>query len=160
VAPEQLMLIGMYILFVVISVIVMVVSIRSRHTAYQSRDRPQCEGTIVTSELVEWDTEHGSPAKVNIEYEYTVAGRRFESTRISLGGGENVYTNFHFPYAPLLKRYPVQTKVVVYYNPNHPQQSVFERQMPVSVPVGVILAAAIIAWSVPMLPGAMGLAGA
>jgi hypothetical protein len=60
-----------------------------------------------------------------IEYEYTVANRKYRGSRVSIG--ENMG---NFEVAETIARYPVGKAVTVYYNPNRREQAVLERDLP------------------------------
>ena len=60
-----------------------------------------------------------------IEYEYTVANRKYRGSRVGIG--ENMG---NFEVAETIARYPVGKQVTVYYNPNKREQAVLERDLP------------------------------
>ena len=63
-----------------------------------------------------------------VEYEYHVDGKRFRSKRITIGEkttGEEL--------EQILARYPLGTKVTVYYDPAKPNNAVLERELPAGV---------------------------
>ncbi len=67
-----------------------------------------------------------------VTYEYIVKGRRYTGDRISLA--ESIPES---DIEPTLERYPVGAEVTVYYNPNNPNQSVLERDLPVDFGKGL-----------------------
>jgi hypothetical protein len=77
------------------------------------------EGVVIKSET-KWSS--GGPISVltyDIEYEYTIGGMRYKSTRVTHGrSDENPYK--------ILNRYPVSKIVTVYYDSSRPDFSVLE----------------------------------
>lgn len=69
------------------------------------------------------DTELRTFAK--IEYEYTIAGRAYRGSRVSIGEDLG-----NFEVAETIARYPVGRPVTVFYNPNKRDQAVLERDVP------------------------------
>jgi Protein of unknown function (DUF3592) len=78
------------------------------------------------------DTELRSFA--GIEYEYTVAGRTYRGTRVSIGEDMG-----NFEVAETIARYPVGKAVTVYYNPNKREQAMLERDLPPGIFKAVII---------------------
>jgi hypothetical protein len=74
-----------------------------------------------------------------VEFEFSVAGRKFRGNRISIGddsGGENL--------AATLERYPVGAIVGVHYDPANPLNSVLERDAPDGVGKGLLVLMALV----------------
>ena len=78
------------------------------------------------------DTELRSFA--GIEYEYTVAGRTYRGTRVSIGEDMG-----NFEVAETIARYPVGKAVTVYYNPNKRDHAMLERDLPPGMFKAVII---------------------
>lgn len=69
------------------------------------------------------DTEPRTFAK--IVYEFTVAGRKYRGSRVSIGEDPG-----NFEVAETIAKYPRGKDVIVYYNPRKPSQAVLERDPP------------------------------
>jgi len=61
----------------------------------------------------------------NVTYEYELFGKTLRNNRVSIGEDAG-----NFDVEETLARYPVGTKVTVYYNPKNPKQAVLEREAP------------------------------
>ena len=114
----------------------------------QARRWSSTPGRIVVSGSEARDVERNDPNSTDtevrtfalIEYEYTVAGRKYRGTRVSIG--ENMG---NFEVAETIARYPVGKEVTVYYNPNKREQAVLERDIPGWIwKAGVIIALVIV----------------
>lgn len=78
------------------------------------------------------DTETRNFAK--IVYEYTIASRRYQSSRVSIGEDTG-----DIEVAETIAKYPKGKEVTVYYNPSKRSESVLERDMPPFVVKGIAL---------------------
>jgi Protein of unknown function (DUF3592) len=78
------------------------------------------------------DTERRTFAR--IEYDYTVAGRKYRGTRVGIGEDMG-----NFEVAETIARYPVGKPVTVYYNPGKRDQAVLERDAPAGLWKGVAI---------------------
>jgi hypothetical protein len=61
----------------------------------------------------------------NVVYEYELFGKKLRSNRVSIGEDAG-----NFEIEETLARYPVGTRVTVYYNPRRPREAVLERDAP------------------------------
>ena len=61
----------------------------------------------------------------NITYEYSVNGKKLRNNRVSIGEDLG-----NFEVAETIAKYPAGAIVIVYYNPQQPQQAVLERDLP------------------------------
>jgi hypothetical protein len=61
----------------------------------------------------------------NVVYEYELFGKKLRNNRVSIGEDLG-----NFEVEETLARYPVGTRVIVYYNPRNPKEAVLERDMP------------------------------
>jgi hypothetical protein len=92
---------------------------------------PSTAGVVIASELrsfTEWqDNVQRTFYTPGVVYRYTVGGREYTSDRYSLGAE----SNWGRPeiVQQKLARYPVETKVTVYYNPQSPAEAVLERRV-------------------------------
>jgi hypothetical protein len=101
-----------------------------------ARDWPSTPGKVVISNselrevgVIDHDREDGHRTEprnfANIVYEYSVSGQRLTNNRVSIGEDRG-----NFEVAETIARYPVGTRVTVYYNPLHPREAVLERDLP------------------------------
>ncbi|MFZ5809510.1 MAG: DUF3592 domain-containing protein [Chloroflexota bacterium] len=92
---------------------------------------PSAAGVVVASELrsfTEWkDNRQRTMYTPGIVYRYTVARREYTRDQYSLGAE----TSWGRPeiVQKILARYPVETKVTVYYNPQAPAEAVLDRRV-------------------------------
>ncbi len=95
-----------------------------------SRTWPGVTGMVTESKLVELYSQEGTEYMPVIVYVYSVAGRQFENREVRFGSG-SVPPSFHSRSEPesLVAKYPAGSKVIVYYNPDHPGlDSVLQRE--------------------------------
>jgi hypothetical protein len=112
---------------------------------------PQTQGRVVKSEVAATHHQFAEEAteiknEPAIAYEFSVAGKKFRGTRISIGedsGGANTEAT--------LAHYPVGAVVMVYYDPQNPENCVLERDIPKDMLRGCAMLLAVAA--------AIGLAG-
>ena len=94
---------------------------------------PSTPGRVVVSTSEMRDVRSGGPSSNDTEprnfakivYEYTIAGRKYQCDRVSIG--ENMG---NFEVAETIARYPKGKSVTVYYNPDKRSQAVLERDLP------------------------------
>lgn len=110
------------------------------HLARSSRTRFRAsEGRVL--EHHQPRNEDGEPIQVRLKYEYTVNGRVFQGKRHFFGSWNSTDST-------LLDRYPVNSDVVVYYDPGRPGRSTLETGVTSSVAFWgcVALVAAVMIW--------------
>ena len=102
---------------------VLVFGVRQWLRLVRSSSWPAVNGRIIRSN-VNVDSEGVYVA--NVTYEYSVNGQRFECDRIKLGG--DLYTNTsRKPAERNIKRYPLGSEALVYYDPFDPTIGCLER---------------------------------
>ena len=69
-----------------------------------------------------------------IVYEFTVAGRKYQGSRVSIGEDLG-----NFEVAETLAKYPKGKAVTVFYNPRKPAEAVLERDLPTGIWKGLII---------------------
>ncbi|MFA5261340.1 MAG: DUF3592 domain-containing protein [Candidatus Omnitrophota bacterium] len=93
-----------------------------------SKSWPTTQGSVVSPEV----TAHHSRSKkghhrttygADVQYEYTVDGVKYSSHKISFG---EYRTNNSGQAQATVDHYPPQAQVVVYYNPDKPEEAVLE----------------------------------
>ncbi|MFN3386480.1 MAG: DUF3592 domain-containing protein [Candidatus Thermochlorobacter sp.] len=93
----------------------------SQYQQRQAQTWAETTGNITHSNFVD-DSEGG---RLTIEYEYSVAGRRFQSAQLAP-------TFMLYNAREMANKYPVGAAVTVYYNPDNPEEAVLERQSAVA----------------------------
>ena len=90
---------------------------------------PTVEGQVVESRITS-----GSEGTAHVEYEYEVAERRYRNDRIATG--------FFFGNVGAIlvqRRYPLEKRVRVYYDPDDPGNAVLETGIPASAWVMLVI---------------------
>jgi len=85
-------------------------------------DWPSTTGRVLRSEIASHDDGDGTTYSAEIEYEYEVGGRRYESDRIRFAGFTS--TSDRDFVERTVSRAPVGGSVPVYYNPEDPSEAV------------------------------------
>ena len=105
-------------------------SVNSKKKAGESISWPAAPGTITVSEVRQSRTTdddgnisiHYYP---HIEYNYFAGGQTHTGKQVSFGGIRGL--NSAAQADPTLQKYPVNSNVMVYYNPQKPQEAVLEK---------------------------------
>jgi len=105
-----------------------------RQMGRRSSQWPFIRGIIVASELRHTNDD----TSVHIAYEYSISGKTYTSNLVSYSGLANASVERD----ALISRYPVGTKVSVYYDPSNPSRAVLQ-------PGGSTT------WRIPMAAGAI-----
>lgn len=92
-----------------------------RKQSLASQNWPSVKGEILISQVDDHNLEDMRP---NIVYSYTAQGQALKGTRIAYSG----YNANRASIEKIVARYPANTPVTVYYNPQSPSQSVLENQ--------------------------------
>jgi len=105
-------------------------SSRSKKKAGESQNWPAAPGTITVSEVRESrTTDEDDNVKVAyypyVEYTYFAGGQAQTSKIVSFGGTKGY--NRPQPVQEELQKYPLHGSVMVYYNPQKPQEAVLEK---------------------------------
>jgi hypothetical protein len=103
---------------------------------------PSTPGRVVVSTTEAREVSRGTPNSTDtelrtfakIEYEYTIAGRKYRCKRVSIGEDLG-----NFEVAETVARYPVGKAVTVYYNPSKRGEAVLERDVPPGIWKGVTI---------------------
>ena len=97
---------------------------------------PSAQGVVIASGTEAREVKSGGADQDDTElrtfamivYEFTVAGRKYQGSRVSIG--EDLGT---FEVAETLAKYPKGTAVTVFYNPRKPAEAVLERDLPTGI---------------------------
>ena len=122
--------------------LIIVAAVYKYYQVMQASHWPSVPGRIVVSTSEARSVRSGDPNSddtevrnfAKVEFEYQVATRTYRGDRISIGedlGGSEI--------AETLAKYPVGKAIIVYYNPNHRDQSVIERDAPAGLWKGVAI---------------------
>lgn len=115
--------------FLVIGLILLLFSIYYYLKAKKSVNWPTTEGTILTSNVLKEtsntsDNNRSTLYKAEICYSYNVMAQKYLSDKISFMPTYST-TSSKLAYVETTK-YPVNTKVFIYYNPANPKEAVIE----------------------------------
>ena len=100
-------------------------TIHQRNKIRDSQHWQAVPGTILKAAVVKNDTSDGVEYNLLVQYEYVVNGSRHVGQRIEFGQ-TRAYVRKKSAEAQLA-RYPVNCGVMVYCNPEHPEQAVLSR---------------------------------
>jgi len=95
--------------------------------SFQTKKWPETLGIIIESKLCESSSsgEYNTKSyKAKIRYSYIINNKEYHSTRVFWGSWIEIETPN--PAKRIIKKYPSNMKVTVYYNPFNPKQSVLE----------------------------------
>ena len=104
---------------------------------------PTTEGTILISKFDRnFKTSSSGKGKwyydVKIKYSYTVDGLEYESSRVDFKSANYHYKSEVIP-STIARRYPVDKKVKVYYNPENPGKAVLETKITFMTYIGLLI---------------------
>jgi hypothetical protein len=117
-----------YLALSLVGLVVIGAALRSRRQAEASQSWLGTEGRVIDSRLEKRETTDGEGQvsisyKAIIRYTYTVMGQEFTGDRVSFGA----MTSNRNPASEIVQRYPLDKRVMVYYDPGKPGQAVLER---------------------------------
>jgi hypothetical protein len=133
------------LIFVVIGLVLLYIYFRSLAQVRASEGWSAVQGTVVESWVRRSDTtdNDGSVSSSyypEVRYKYQVMGNEFQGEKITFGpkGGGN-----HYAAEKVIAKYPSGANVMVYYQPDKPNNAVLERSVSRMLLVfGIILVAA------------------
>jgi len=108
----------------------LIVGLYRRSKVQASQDWPQVTGAITTAEVTKESDGESTQYVVYVSYEYRVNGQRCIGTRIRFG--KRGYVRKKRAQAEL-ERYSVNSTVMVYFNPEKPEEAVLVRESPDSM---------------------------
>ena len=102
-----------------------------------SKHWPTTQGRIIASKVVAVQSfDSGDEPVPNVRYKYSVDGHKFQGDKISLTSKSPFSwksvtktlreTQSYSSAEKIIKRYPIGSKVLVYYNPRNPKESVLQ----------------------------------
>ena len=89
----------------------------------------QTLGTIAAAEVVEDNAGDSVQFKLHVRYQYVVDGRHYTGNRVEFGGRQYIRKK---KAQAQLERFPVDSSVIVYFNPDKPEDAVLIRSAPSS----------------------------
>jgi len=113
---------------------------RSRRKALQSQSWPVTKGVITQTDIRAQEHDETIRYVPIVRYMYEVDGTSFEGRQITIGSG--VEFNSHQKATEYLAKYPVETAVSVYYNPEKPSEAVLQQvaqKTSVGLVIGIVL---------------------
>ncbi len=116
---------GYIVIGLVAGIVIMIYGLYLRARVRASRDWPQTMGAILKAEVVEETDNDSVEYRVRVEYEYSVDGQRRIGRRIEFG--KSAYARKKNAQAQL-ERYPVGTSVMVFFDPEKPEDAVLLRK--------------------------------
>ncbi len=116
-----------------------------RNRLRASQSWRQASGTITKADLAVHQDSESSSYSVALLYEYMVDGVRYTGKRIGFGGRQYVRKKRALQE---LERYPVNSSVAVYFDPEKPADAVLARESPdslIMIAGGVLLLGIVVA---------------
>jgi hypothetical protein len=119
-----------FLITFVIGLVLLLNSTRSKKKAGASQQWPGVPGSIVVSEVRQSsstdDDGHTSYSYYpHVEYSYAVLGQQYSGKQVSFGGV--VGTGNPKNAQVMIAKYPLNSPITVYYNPQNPAEAVLER---------------------------------
>ncbi len=111
------------------------------YCGFKPKSNPTVEGIVVKSAIEESVFDHRRGYDINVTYEYHVNGQKYLSDRICCGDSSNESPK------EIVDKYPVGTKVTVYYRENNHSHSVIEPRLGRSGPVAAYGFGFLFLWS-------------
>jgi len=118
----------LYLVLSVVGVYALISALRSKRQVSASQSWQGAQGKVVESRVEKrssTDTDEHSTTSYDafVLFENTVMGKEYTADRVVFG----VKNSNPGPANEVVKRYPVDTSVMVYYNPDKPGKAVLER---------------------------------
>ena len=95
--------------------------------AYLTLSWPKVAGTVVHAKVASYDSRSDGKTtrmySADVRYTYTVNSTQYSSGRVSLGDSS---TNSSSGKEEIVRRYPMGSQVIVYYDPSRPEDALLE----------------------------------
>ena len=136
----------LYLILSVVGLFALGSALRSKRLANVSQSWQGTQGKVIESRLdkrssTDSDGHTSTSYDAIVLYKYSAMGKEYTGDRVAFG----VKNTNPGPADAILKRYPVDTQVMVYYNPDKPKEAVLERSSKsgwLQILVGIALFAA------------------
>jgi len=115
-----------FILLIIVGITIIIFQLRLFYKGLQSKDWESTHGEIISSELetFRFDDESNKTYRAGISFKYEVSGKQYLSNRAFFG--DKLQLSFKGPALKLLNKYPVGSRIAVFYNPKNIEESVLE----------------------------------
>ncbi len=126
----------------IVSLVLFAASAWKVQRVWSSASWPTTQGVVDVSDLDFVPiSRNASKYKLNLVYQYTVNGQRYEGNRVSFAGRTSYIgrTRTEKGVHRVLKTYPEGTRVTVFYHPSRPGTSVLETTIPSSLVKSMLL---------------------
>ena len=128
---------GIGFAFIVLNAVLLGVVFFTQRKIKAINDWPSTSGTVTSSRIEEHsDSEGGTTDYAAVTYAYEVGGVKYSGSRISPGptvGGTGA--------DQVVARYPVNSQVTVFHNPQDPSDAVLEKKAPALMWLWIVLVA-------------------
>jgi hypothetical protein len=126
---------GIGLIFILMNAVFLGILFFTQRKVSAINNWPSIPGTVVSSQVVSRsDGEGGTTDYPAVTYSYSVVGSNYKGSKIAPGmevGGMGA--------AKTVARYPVDSKVTVYYNPENPADAVLEKKAPAIMWIYIVL---------------------
>ena len=112
-------------IFMVAGVGVMIGGITQIRLAQASATWPTTVGTIIVSEIKTSTNDDGTTYRPLVKFSYQVNGEKWTGDEVFFGGGKISSSNYKYA-SKVVNKYPVKSRVTVFYNPSKPNIAVIE----------------------------------
>jgi hypothetical protein len=116
------------LLLYLLGIVPLVIGLRHLKRSLNQNSWNETEGRITQSEIIRPQPGYKGVVTPLIRYEYQVGSQKYNSNQVNQ---DNFTLGIEFGVKSILRRYPYDHKVKVFYNPDHPEQSVLERRITV-----------------------------
>jgi Protein of unknown function (DUF3592) len=135
-----------YLVLSLVGVAAIIRAASSLKQAGRSENWPGVQGKIIESRIdkqnkLEYDAADSTTYTPVVRYTYSLQGKEYTGERVAFG----MTNKNRNPASELVKRYPLDELVMVYYNPEKPEEAVLERAsgsgwLQIGIGVALILA--------------------
>lgn len=118
------------VLIIVCSLIILLYGVYLTFKSRSTKEWSKTKGVVIKSEVYKETTPSGMDGtslsfKTLIEYKYKADDEEHISKRVFYG--DTIGTSLPFKSKKLIKQYPIDSEVIVYYNPVNPKESVLQK---------------------------------
>lgn len=131
--------------FGLLAVGLLVFEVWSISSIASTQDWEASSGFVTRSEMVRRSRRSRSP---EVEYTYHWQGHTYSNDDVAYGDIGSYVSLFGIDFSGALSRYPINSEVTVYVNPEAPEQSVLERDIPTSAYIVLVGSIAFLTWLV------------
>jgi len=116
-----------FILLIIVGITIVIFQLRLFYKGLQSKDWHTTQGEIISSEVetFRFDDESNKTYRAGISFKYMISGKEYISSRVFFG--DKLQLNLKGKALKLVYKYPVRSRVEVFYNPDNVEESVLEK---------------------------------